>query len=427
MLEVLPAAEPLRRTAYQTILDLATPQGINASAKNEIFGCIFGRDSAITILKILKAHQRKPVPGLLPICRRALLNLTSLAGKEFNIESGEEPGKFIHEYRFENHEHLTRHPQNPWYLYPDNIMRNYDSIDSTPLGLMALHKYWQISQDDEFLAAVLPSVEAGINWIVTFGDSDKDYLLEYQIHPERKFGGLSVQSWTDSRESLLDAKGDFPQYPIAPIEAQGYSWLALRLWANYYSYQHPKFAGKISTFADKLKKSFNEQFITRDQGLFFGAQALDGLKRQIPTVTANPLLLLWAACRNNGQMECILEDRFIPDFVGRGFMPDLFSENAGIRTMSTLSPTFNPREDSYHNGSFWTMANGIIFEGLENFGFTEEAARLKDASLKPLVHFGTPIELHNEEESRYFEYRSPFGQTGCRHQAWSAAALLDMT
>lgn len=363
MLEVLPitTAEPLYRIAHQTILDLASPEGINASGRNEIFGCIFGRDSAITILKILKAHQRKPVPDLLPICRRSLLNLVSLQGTQFNIESGEEPGKFIHEYRLENHEHLTSHPNQPWYLYPDEIMRNYDSVDATPLGLIALYRYWETTQDNEFLVTVLPAVEAGLNWIITFGDLDKDFLLEYQFHPARKFGGLSVQSWTDSREALLDLEGKFPLYPIAPIEVQGFAWLALKLWGDHYTFQYPEFAQKISSFADQMQKSFDKQFILKNSGLFYGAQALTGNKEQIKTITGNPLLLLWASSHN----ECILDQKLIPDFVNR--------------------------------------------------------------ALKPLFHFGCPIELHHEKNDKYFEYRSPSGQTGCKYQAWSAAALLDMT
>src|SRR5258708_6709649 len=177
----------LRQIAYQTLLDLATDEGINASGKDEIYGCIFGRDSFITILHILQAHANKPDQELLSICKRSLLTLASLQGKKFNLESGEEPGKFIHEFRREKHGHLTtsrskneQKPwENPWFLYSDNTVRSYDSIDSTPLGLIALYKYYQVTKDGEFLMSILPSVEAALNWIVTFGDGDKDLFLEY--------------------------------------------------------------------------------------------------------------------------------------------------------------------------------------------------------------------------------------------------------
>src|SRR5258708_8367402 len=97
----------LRQIAYQTLLDLATDEGINASGKDEIYGCIFGRDSFITILHILQAHANKPDQELLSICKRSLLTLASLQVKKFNLETGEEPVKLIHKFSPKNHLHPT--------------------------------------------------------------------------------------------------------------------------------------------------------------------------------------------------------------------------------------------------------------------------------------------------------------------------------
>jgi glycogen debranching enzyme len=246
MKQLLPTDINLQELALNSLLELSTEDGINASGKDEIYGCIFGRDSALTILKILKAHPKKASPQLLEISRRALLTLVTLQGKEFNIESGEEPGKFIHEFRREKsmYEHLIKGPR-PFYVYPDGLMRIYDSIDSTPLTLIALYKYWQITQDKEFLITILPAVEAGLNWIISYGDRDKDVLIEYEFPEERVHGGLVVQSWTDSWESLKRPDGSMPKYPIAPIEAQAYAWLALKLWSDFYDTQSPEFARKL--------------------------------------------------------------------------------------------------------------------------------------------------------------------------------------
>ncbi|MBI2599337.1 hypothetical protein HYW43_00250 [Candidatus Daviesbacteria bacterium] len=426
MLNVLPkfAIDNLRESFHQSLLALATEDGIYASAKSEAFGCIFGRDSAITILKLLRVHSLKPSLGLLEITKRALLKLVTLQGTEFNIESGEQPGKFIHEFRREKYEHLVRLDP-PWFVYPDGLLKNYDSIDSTPLTLIALYNYWQITQDREFLITILPAVEAGLNWILTFGDIDKDTFIEYDFPKTRRFGGLAVQSWTDSKESLLDRSGRMPKYPIAPVEAQAFAWLALRLWSEFYLTNHPEFGRRLSAQANKLKREFNDKFLMEDKGLFFAAQALDGDKKQIKTITSNPLIVLWAAYRHKNKSEVILEDDMIEDFVERGFMDDLFVEDAGIRTMSSSSPTFNPNQDSYHNGSFWPMLNGLIIEGLENFQFIGQANKLKRASLIPLKHFGTPIELYIKKDGTFLEFCSKSGQVSCKNQAWSAAAALD--
>jgi glycogen debranching enzyme len=427
----------LRKLAYTSLLDLATDEGINASGKEGVYGCIFGRDSALTILKILRAHSIKPSLPLLEVSRKSLIRLVSLQGKQFNLESGEEPGKFIHEFR-DTPEKMARllSVEKPWYVYPDNTIKNYDSVDSTPLTLIALYKYYQITQDGEFLLEVLPSVEAGLNWIITFGDKDKDTLIEYELPEDRVHGGLPVQSWTDSHHSLMDEAGIFPKYPIAPVEAQGYAWLALRLWADFYKSQSPKFSKKLLLQAKNLKKTFNKLFIYKetlpnksgkDDGKYFAAQALDGYKNQIKTVTGNTLLTLWATYFDGAKKESIVFDKYIKDFVDRSFMEDMFDPGAGIRTMSKSSKTYNPNEDSYHNGSFWPILNGLIFEGLENWSFKVQAKKLKEATLKPLLHFNTPIELYiRTSEGEYLEYRESNGQLGCRVQAWSAATYLEL-
>lgn len=429
----------LRLRIYQILQELSTDEGINASGKEDVYGCLFGRDFAKTAIKILRVaakpevHTYFDVDPLLLAVRRGLLTLLSLQGKETNIESGEEPGKGIHEYRPTNYERLLTLDTKPWYVYPDGKLRNYDSLDATPLLLIAIYRYWHVTGDNEFLLSALPNVEAGLNWIITYGDCDKDQLLEYELPKERKHGGLVVQSWTDSIESILNHEGKFPLYPIAPVEVQGYAWLALKLWADFYSdeslpiSQTESFAHKLSQQAAMMKKRFNEVFIIEDEGYHYAPQALDGAKNQIRTVTGNPLLLLWSTYMKKGKMETILENELIGDFVRRGFLPDLFEPDAGIRTMSTKSPTFVPSQDNYHNGSFWPILNGMIHEGLTYWSYEEEAVKLRDATLAPIMHFGSPIELYIKDElAKYLLYRNASGQESCRNQAWSAGAALDL-
>jgi glycogen debranching enzyme len=416
----------LRQQIINCILELSTEEGINASGKDEVYGCIFGRDSAITILKILRVHSKKPELELLEICRRALLTLVKLQGKEINIESGEAPGKFIHEFRKDKYNHLLG-LKNPWYVYPDGILRNYDSIDSTPLTLIALYKYYQITGDNEFLVSVLPAVEAGLDWLFTYGDIDKDYLLEYDFPLIRKYGGLRVQSWTDSHESLRAKGGQMPKYPIAPVEVQGYAWLALKLWADFYRDALPKFSQKLTERAKRVKWQFNRKFIYKDGEKYFAAQALDGNKDQITTVTGNTLLCFWATYQNGDYNESIVEDKYAADLISRSFENDLFDQEAGIRTMSTQAATFNPNQDSYHNGSFWPVLNGMIHEGLETWGFMEQADQLKLATINAIEYFNSPIELFiKTDEGKFVEYKNSSGQVSCKTQAWSAAVALDL-
>jgi glycogen debranching enzyme len=429
----------LQNTIYNSILELATPDGINASGKDDIYGCIFGRDSFITILKLLNVYtntgnkNEMDMAAIKDICKRSLVTLINLQGRQTNIESGEAPGKFIHEYRKDKYERLIQRPR-PWYVYPDKILRNYDSLDSTPLGLIAIHRFWQKTGDDAFLLQALPAVEAGLNWIITYGDQDKDLLLEYELPKNRTHGGLVVQSWTDSRESLERLDGSFPVYPIAPVEVQGYAWLALRLWADFYAdtrthyAKTEKFSEKLRIQAKQMKKNFNLLFIADVDGYDFPVQALDGQKNQIPTVTGNSLLLLWATYIKNGKPECILDDNLVPSLVKRSFLPDMFDPAAGVRTMAARAATFNAGADSYHNGSFWPKLNGMCHEGLIKWGYGKEAEKLRLATLKPIKYFGTPIELYIKGQAKdtYLPFSNAYGQQSCKTQAWSAAVALDL-
>jgi glycogen debranching enzyme len=105
----------------------------------------------------------------------------------------------------------------------------------------------------------------------------------------------------------------------------------------------------------------------------------------------------------------------------------MFDQDAGVRTMSMFSKTFNSTQNSYHNGSFWPKLNGMSHEGVAAWGFRKEADMLKQATLKPLLYFGSPIELYvKAQDGTLLEYRNDFGQVSCRKQAWSAAATLDL-
>lgn len=431
------ATQSFYQKAYQSLLELSTEEGINASGKDDIFGCIFGRDSFITILQILSAEKNKHNPELLRICKTALETLIKLQGKEVNIESGEEPGKFIHEFRKDKHERLTTGPL-AWYVYPDGTMKNYDTLDSTPLGLIAIYEYCKVTGDDTFLKENISSIKTALKWIIDYGDIDGDCLLEFRLNPERKHGGLQVQSWTDSHESFTQADGKLAKYPIAPVEVQGYAWKALRLWGEYFVYnskglsikalKNRLFGEKLLLHSERLKVRFNASFLYKDREYYYACQALDGDKKQIKVATGNALVLLWGSCtNNNGEAECILENKYVNDIVKRSFEKDMFVPACGVRTMSSLSPTFNPNPDSYHNGSFWPVLNGLCWEGLLNFGYQHEAELIRMATLKAIKHFETPIELFNQTvDGQYTPFLYHTGQHSCNVQAWTAGVQLNM-
>jgi glycogen debranching enzyme len=422
--EAFPKDNALWDLGFETIKELETEQGILASGREEIYGCIFGRDSLITSLKLLRVYEYTNDPYFLNLVKKVLENLSSLQGTAINIESGEEPGKCIHEFRTSNHEHLTQRLENPWYVYSDNTMRNYDSIDATPLLLICFYRYYQASGDTAFIQDKLPNIKAALNWLTEYGDTNGDGFIDYHLHPDRKFGGLITQSWMDSAESVFHEDGSTPAYPIAPVEAQGYAFLAYRLWTAYFSETDTAYAESINHQADTLKLLFNSTFIMNDSYGLVVAAGIDGNGKLLSSVRSSMGHVLWASLdeKRDGVQESILASEHIPGLVSRLTADDIFAPKAGIRTLSIHSRSYSA--NSYHNGSIWPHDTSMIAEGCEMFGFKHEAGMIRTALLSALSHFNTPIELFVYVDDMYSEWSSPQGQVSCKKQAWSAASIL---
>jgi glycogen debranching enzyme len=412
------SSDTLWELGEKSIRELEVETGILASSRAEIYGCIFGRDSLITALSLLRVYERSVDSYYSGLVRKILVNIAGLQGREWNLESGEEPGKIIHEYRTERHEHLTS-GERPWFLYPDKIMRNFDSVDSTPLFLMAAHAYFRATADAALIDSIMPNIKAALSWLLVHGDSNGDGLIDYHFHPDRTHGGLVTQSWMDSEESLF-FEGDSarPQYPIAPVEVQAYAHTALLDWALYFKEREPEFSAGLSARAKVLKAAFNEHFIVKGRTTSL-AFAIDGTGRKLTSPRSSMGHCLFAVhYAADGTPHSVLAHEQIPSIVRRLMSRDLFVRRAGFRTLSSYSRHFDPL--SYHNGSIWPHDTALIAEGLANFGFMDEARQVRTALLRAYAHFETPIELFAYANRQYQEYAGG----ACRVQAWSAASLL---
>lgn len=410
----------------KSLQELETPEGILASARHEVYGCIFGRDSLISALGFLAIYERTKNPYFLTLTEKILRTLGTLQGTAVLIESGEEPGKIIHEFRPDNHAHLTGRADSPWYTYPAGEMRNYDSVDSTPLYLMAAHTYLRVGGSPAFIESILPNVRAALGWLTESGDHNGDGFVDYQFPAERRFGGLKVQSWMDSSESLFYEHSvdpmERPPYPIAPVEVQAYAWAALRGWADFFAAEGKReddrrFGQELAQRAASLKSRFNDAYILRTpvRGKFASlAYALDGDGKQLVSARSSMGHVLWAVY----QGESILDARHVDGLRKRLLARDLFVQKAGIRTLSSHSVHYDPL--SYHNGSIWPHDTAMLALGLENFGYAEDAQRVREALLNAYAHFKTPIELFGYARG-FREYKA-----ACKTQAWSAAALLSI-
>src|SRR3989344_3636359 len=138
----------------------------------------------------------------------------------------------------------------------------------------------------------MPAVRAALNWLKKFDGG----FVTYSFHPGRRHGGLKVQSWMDSEESLFfEESEERPEYPIAPVEVQAYAWAALRAWGE-------------DERAAALKKKFNERFVLSGPKSLSLAFAIDGAGRKLTVPRSSMGHVLWAA----SQRECVLEQKYVP-------------------------------------------------------------------------------------------------------------------
>lgn len=409
----------------ETIKALEIPDGILASAKEEAYGCIFGRDSLITASKLLSIYSLNQNPYYLNLTKKILQGLFALQGKEVNIESGEEPGKCIHEFRATGHDHLTKTADPPWYSYPDGTLRNFDSVDATPLFLIVLHRYLQKSKDEDFIISNEKNISSALNWIFQYGDKNNDGFIDYEKPYLRKSGGLSVHNWMDSTEAVFHEDEAPVSFPVAPVEGQAYVYLALRLWSSYFKNKDGKESLSLAKKSDELKKLFNKKFITGSPTRPVFSHAFDNKGKHLISGRSSLGHILWACLnyKDDNLTECIVEDIYIAPLVKRLLKPDIFEKKAGIRTLSKKSRCFDAM--SYHNGSIWPHDNSLIAEGMEQLGFQKEATMIRKSIFRAYRHFNTPIELFVFRNNRFFEeYVSQSGRRGCLRQAWSAASMI---
>lgn len=409
----------LSQLGLKTLKDLMTPEGVLASGRDEVYGCIFGRDSLIIALKLMSGYERTSDTEALDMVRTILHGIVKLQGTSIVPESGEEPGKCIHEWRPNNHERLSK-ANPPWYVYPSGELKNYEGVDETGLLLLALGRYIELVQDEAELAHFVPHAKAAHQWIRDFGDKNGDGFTDFSPRIDSPFGGLFVQSWMDSHDSLFHEDGTAITWPAAPVEVQAYTFAALSIWSGLMKDVDAAWSAELKQEAVLLKKNFNERFVTGDVNVL--GTALDGAGKLVMSARSSQGHVLFANVTGHEGAECILDTNLIPALVERLMKEDLFHPLGGIRTLSTSSVGYVA--DSYHNGPIWPHDAGMIAEGFERFGYIKEASRVRTAIGHALAKLGSPYEYYQisggEVKAGYQELT---GHGSCRVQGWTAATL----
>ncbi|VXD17695.1 Glycogen debranching enzyme [Planktothrix serta PCC 8927] len=301
------------------------------------FSCLFGRDSIIAASQTLILDPE--------IARSTLNILAQYQGQTYDDWRDEEPGKILHELRMGEMARCQEIPHTPY----------YGTVDATPLWLMLYSEYFAWTQDTETLEKLWQNARAAMDWIDA-KSQENGYLCYFR----KSSRGLVNQGWKDSGDCIVKRDGTLANAPIALCEVQAYVYAAkVRMAEIAKMRKRIDLADRWQEEARQLKMRFNRDFWLKDQD--FCALALDGEGQPVDSISSNP-----GHCLQLG----ILTPENAKNVAERLLAPDMFS-GWGIRTLSSLSPAYNPM--GYHTGSVWPHDNSLIALGLRSIGFIDPA------------------------------------------------------
>ncbi|MFB2972654.1 glycogen debranching N-terminal domain-containing protein [Aerosakkonema sp. BLCC-F183] len=383
------AIERAEKDVY--LLRQSFDKGTVLSAGVPWFSTLFGRDSIIAASQILMYNSS--------IARETLMILAEYQGKINDEWRDEEPGKILHEIRFGEMARCGEVPHTPY----------YGTVDATPLWLMLYAEYYAWTADSETLDRLWPNALAAMDWIDR--NCQETGYLRYACRSSR---GLVNQGWKDSGDCIVDRKGQLAKPPIALCEVQAYVYAAkVRLAEIARIKKHIDLSERWLEEANDLKTRFNRDFWLEDEG--FCALALDGDGNQVDSITSNP-----GHCLNLG----ILTPEKAYSVAERLAAPDMFN-GWGIRTLSSLSPAYNPM--GYHIGSVWPHDNSLIAMGLRSLGSIDRALELCQGLIDMTLHqpYQRPPELFcgYERNGDNTPIRYP---VACSPQAWATGSIFQL-
>ena len=372
------------------IVDPEHPQDSVIAAGAPWFMTLFGRDSLLTSWMALIADPT--------LARGVLTTLARLQGQVVDDATEEEPGRIIHEIRFENTSTLSL----------GGGSRYYGTADATPLFVMLAGELRRWGIDEELVQRLQPHISRALDWIEQYGDKDGDGYVEYD---RRNSQGLINQGWKDSWDGINFADGRLAEAPIALCEVQAYVYAAYLAGAHFAleAGDHEN-THRYQQKAADLKLAFNRDFWLEDRGWF--AVGLDAHKEPIDALTSNIGHCLWTGIADEDKAAQVADQLL---------RPEMFS-GWGIRTLATTMARYNPV--SYHNGSVWPHDTAICVAGLTRYGYLEHAHRVTQAMLDVSEHFdGRLPELFAGIGRDELSAPAPY-PASCSPQAWAAASPL---
>jgi glycogen debranching enzyme len=353
---------------------------------------LFGRDSIWAARMLLPTGTGLAAGTLRTLARRQ--------GVRIDQDSGEAPGKIMHELRYGGvfAAHAAEEP-----------VAYYGTVDATPLWISLLHDAWRWGMPEREVAALLPNLRAALGWLAEHADPDGGGFVRYLDLSGR---GLANQGWKDSGDAVRFRDGRLADGPIALCEVQGYAYQAAVHGAALLSAFDLPDSQRWLRYAAELAQRFRDRFWVDGPDGPYPALALDRDGRPVDSLTSNIGHLLGTGLLDGAESA----------EVARALASPAMSGGYGLRTMSTKDAGFSPL--SYHCGSVWPHDTAIAVAGLARAGFGAQAAQLTEGLLEAAEAFGYRLpELYGGDDRARFAAPVPY-PAACRPQAWSAAASV---
>jgi len=372
-----------------------TVAGQTVAAGVPWFAVPFGRDSLIAGLQTL--------PFMPALSLDILQFLAAYQGKNYDQDTGEKPGRIMHELRPGEMAGLAEIPFRPY----------FGTVDATQLWLMLFARYVAWTGNLESAKKLWPAAQAALNYLSR--ESIKGGITGFVTYGGTAGAALSNQGWKDSGNCIVYSSGELAKAPIAVCEAQGYlyaAWTETASVARLLGYERT--ASRLEENARKLKKKFNRDFWMPEHNAF--AIALDGDGKQCDAIASNAGHLLGTGILSPEREKLVC---------GRLMQTDMFS-GWGIRTLASSEAAYQPMD--YQVGAVWPHDNGIIAHGMCQAGEHNSAQSVLKAMLDVAM---SQSDLRLPELFAGFDRgqeRQPVPyQVACVPQLWAAGCAFHMT
>ena len=363
----------------------ASSEAVEASDPGR-FHALFGRDSLITALQVLR---RRP-----EVATATLRALACRQGAVTDPETEEQPGRILHEDR----------PVAPDWLvaqgWPvrDGALRYFGTSDATSWFLVLLDATGDPALGEE-LAAARERAAAWLEGALGAGDG----LV--RCGPRTFPGGLSQQGWRDARDPQHDESGggivrpdgSAPASPLADADSQAAAVAALDALVRLDPDRAAHWSGLAADLRARVEAAFGPEVM-----------ALEAGDRPVPGAGSQLGWLLWADALSPAATARAAE---------RLSRPDVLTAY-GVRTLAASHPAF--LTDGYHRGAVWPFDCWLAWGGLRAAGHPEAAEQVRAGVRRAVAQLGRFPELYAV---------TPTGElrgvpVANRVQAWTVGAMI---